>query len=162
RIVQFSLLERPLPSPETLATLTARLSALVGETRCGSPVLLDSHAPDAFELARFDPETRIGRKSHTTDWTDKHRENGLRQNTDWADGRGEHGHTHDSDPERSECGPVMRRLRPPLAVRVAVEHGAPVHLASARRGLPAGRVGQRAGPWRTSGAWWDTARTSWD
>ena len=34
RITQFSLLERALPSPETLSTLTARLSALVGETRC--------------------------------------------------------------------------------------------------------------------------------
>ena len=32
RIVQYSLLERALPSPETLATLTARLSALVGDT----------------------------------------------------------------------------------------------------------------------------------
>ena len=32
RIVQYSLLERAMPSPETLATLTARLGALVGET----------------------------------------------------------------------------------------------------------------------------------
>jgi protein ImuB len=53
RIVQFSLLEHATPSPETIATLTARLSALVGEDRCGSPVLLDSHRPDAFELRRF-------------------------------------------------------------------------------------------------------------
>ena len=37
RIVQYSLLERAVPSPETLATLMARLGALVGETRCGSP-----------------------------------------------------------------------------------------------------------------------------
>ena len=42
RITQFSLLERALPSPETLSTLTARLSALVGETRCGAAVLVDT------------------------------------------------------------------------------------------------------------------------
>lgn len=53
RIVQFSLLEHATPSPETIATLTARLHALVGEERCGSPVLLDSHRPDAFALQRF-------------------------------------------------------------------------------------------------------------
>ena len=37
RVVQFSLLARPLPSPEQLSTLTARLQALMGESRCGSP-----------------------------------------------------------------------------------------------------------------------------
>ena len=58
RIVQFSLLERAIPSPETVATLTARLNALVGESRCGSPSLLDSHRPDAFEMQRFNPIDR--------------------------------------------------------------------------------------------------------
>ena len=58
RIVQFSLLERAIPSPETVATLTARLNALVGESRCGSPSLLDSHRPDAFEMQRFNPTDR--------------------------------------------------------------------------------------------------------
>ena len=43
RITQFSLLERALPSPETLSTLTARLSALVGESRVGAPALVDTH-----------------------------------------------------------------------------------------------------------------------
>ena len=56
RITQFSLLQRALPSPETLSTLTARLSALVGEGRAGSPALLDSHAPDAFDMTRYAPE----------------------------------------------------------------------------------------------------------
>ncbi len=43
RIVQGSLLDRALPSPEQLATLTARLRALAGETRVGAPLLLDTH-----------------------------------------------------------------------------------------------------------------------
>lgn len=56
RITQFSLLQRALPSPETLATLTARLSALCGETRVGSPALLDSHRADAVAMTRYNPE----------------------------------------------------------------------------------------------------------
>src|SRR5262249_59483011 len=121
RIVQYSLIERPVPSPETLATLTARLSALVGETRCGSPALLDSHRPDAFELGPFDP---------------------ARPSREPA-----------GDP-RSDPGPVLRRFRPPIAVRVSAERGTPVQVFGDRRGVPAGRVAVRAGPRRTSGARW--------
>ncbi len=57
RITQFSLLQRALPSPETLSTLTARLSALVGEARIGSPALRDSHRPDAFSITEYRPES---------------------------------------------------------------------------------------------------------
>src|SRR6185437_2185633 len=48
-----SLLDRALPTAESLSTLTARLSALVGESHCGSAVLVDSHEPGAFEMRRF-------------------------------------------------------------------------------------------------------------
>ena len=49
---------------------------------------------------------------------------------------------------------VLRRHRTPPAIRVSVEHGRPVYLAAARRGMPQGAVTQAAGPWRTSGGWW--------
>src|SRR6185503_15834040 len=55
RIVQFSLITRPLPSPEQISTLMARLQALMGETRCGSPSLVDSWKPGAFEMRTFLP-----------------------------------------------------------------------------------------------------------
>ena len=55
RIVQFSLITRPLPSPEQLSTLMARLQALMGETRCGSPALVESWKPGAFEMTPFVP-----------------------------------------------------------------------------------------------------------
>ena len=55
RIVQFSLLTRPLPSPEQISTLMARLHALMGETRCGSPAMVDSWEPGAFAMKPFMP-----------------------------------------------------------------------------------------------------------
>ena len=129
RIVQFSLLERAVPSPETLATLMARLGALVGDTRCGSPVLLDSHRPDAFEMTRLAPGSGSV---------------GVR--------RGPSG----------SPAILLRRFRPPVAIRVAVERGRPVHIPVDRKGIPGGRVEQAAGPWRTSGAWWDAGESRWD
>jgi hypothetical protein len=141
RIVRFSLLDRALPSPETLATLTARLSALVGESCVGSAVLLDSHAPDAIEMTRFDPESRRDLP---------------------ASARAAAG-----PPARSEGGqlaasrgplpmPALRRQRQPPAIRVAVERGRPVHIASSKRGMPSGAIVEAAGPWRSSGGWWTT------
>jgi hypothetical protein len=60
RVIQFSLLTRPLPSPEQLSTLMARLTALMGEDRCGSAVTVDSWQPGAFEMRRFAPPEGIG------------------------------------------------------------------------------------------------------
>ena len=129
RITQFSLLQRALPSPETLSTLTARLSALVGESRVGSPALVDSHAPDAFVVHRYAPE---GPPSPRRGF----------------------GATAVPVDERKA---VLRRQRPPLAIRVSVEHGRPVHIAASCRGVPSGAITQAAGPWRTSGGWWVTS-----
>jgi len=53
RVVQFSLLTRPLPSPEQVSTLMARLTALMGEGRCGSAITVDSWEPGAFEMKPF-------------------------------------------------------------------------------------------------------------
>jgi len=125
RIVRFSLLDRALPSPETLATLTARLSALVGESRVGSPVLLDSHEPDAFEMQRFNPEIRRDLKVSATDAA-----------------------------ATFSAVPAVSRHRMPRAIRVAVERGRPVHIASSMRGIPYGAITDAAGPWRASGGWW--------
>jgi len=133
RIVQYSLLERAIPSPETLATLNARLGALVGDTRCGSPALLDTHRPDAFEMKRFQPDSRSPSALF-----------------------------HPGTPAPSPGPLIFRLFRPPIAVRVAVERGRPAYVAADRRGMPGGRVEQQAGPWRTSGAWWDGTGPSWD
>jgi hypothetical protein len=56
----------------------------------------------------------------------------------------------------------LRRFRPPVAVRVTVARGRPERVAIDRRGMPGGPVEQSAGPWRTSGAWWDGPSAAWD
>jgi hypothetical protein len=132
RVISYSLLERPLPSAETLATLTARLGALVGDSRCGAPVLLDSHGPDAFEMRRL------------------------------QGGEGKSALRQSAMPIRNTLGNVVRRFRPPIAVRVSVDRGRPVRVAIDRRGMPGGRVEQSAGPWRSSGAWWRRPARHWD
>jgi len=40
-------------------------------------------------------------------------------------------------------------------VRVQVQEGRPVRLMTDRRGVTSGPVVQAAGPWRTSGEWWN-------
>lgn len=140
RIVQYSLLERAMASPETIATLTARLGALMGESRCGSPALLDTHRPDGFGLVRFMPAASAAPLKRGQAPLSR-----VRPQTVPA-----------------PVSPALRRFRPPIAVRVKVERGRPVHVEIDRRGMPGGRVEQYAGPWRTSGAWWDGSGTAWD
>ena len=56
-IVQSGLFLPAAPEPEKLQTLLARLEALVGKDRVGSPEILNSHRPDAYALrpCAFEP-----------------------------------------------------------------------------------------------------------
>jgi len=56
RILQFGLFARALPA-ERLATLVARLGALMGSDRIGAPALVDSYRPGAFVMQKFEPST---------------------------------------------------------------------------------------------------------
>jgi len=150
RVIQYSLLERALPSAETLATLMARLGALVGESRCGSPHLPDTHRPDAFEMSGFRPSSQLPASSF--------------QRLASSAQRPTPAFAHEQDALR-RGKPSIRRFRPPVAVRVTVECGRPAHLAIDRRGMPGGPIVQAAGPWRWSGAWWSAfakASAGWD
>jgi protein ImuB len=154
RIVQYSLLERALPSPETLSTLVARLEALMGAGRVGAPALVDSHEPGAFEMRRFacgaGPAFRPGGRG----LPERSDDPGRPDLTASAKGYG-------GPPElqrRRKVGPtcVLRRFRFPVPARVAVERGRPVRVTTSRRNLAGGRVIECAGPWRSSGGWWTT------
>jgi hypothetical protein len=137
RIVQGSLLTRALPTLEDLATLTARLYALMGDTRVGAPKLLDTHDDRAISVAKFSPESRAPVRSADP--------SSLRQ---FGAGAGP--------------GTCLRRFRLPVAARVTVDQGAPAHVAPSAYGLAFGDVVACAGPWRSSGHWWTHDGSKWD
>jgi protein ImuB len=102
RVTQGSLLQRAVPSPEDLSTLTARLAALMGKGRCGAPVLLDTHRPGAFALSAF-----TGEANRASGASRVHRAGG--------------------DPGPASA---FRRFRMPLAARVMVRDGHPIRVAA--------------------------------
>jgi hypothetical protein len=156
RIIQHSLLTRPLPSAEQLSTLTARLTAVMGENRVGAPVLVDTHRPEAFAMRRFHVNDVHPRR----DARDTHAHHGAGAVAPTLDelrriyllaGKLADPTTR-ADVGADAPGFVLRRFRRPIPARVRVEHDRPVHVAP--QGLPGGAVIQAAGPWRTSGEWW--------
>jgi protein ImuB len=155
RVLQFSLLTRPLPSPEQLSTLMARLSALMGEGRCGSPVAVDTWQPGAFAMKAFAPEdTEHGPPRHRGTEVSKEEEIfGLGASVPrWPVGV-------------NSVSVALRRFRIPVPARVRMEQGRPIRVITDRRGLAGGSVVHCAGPWRTAGNWWIEGtweRDEWD
>jgi protein ImuB len=144
RIVQFSLLTRPLPSPEQLSTLMARLHALMGEARCGSPATVDSWEPGAFAMNPFMPPDVNARHPRC----DTRRSRDAEVNASSAMSVG--------DEQAAPPIAALRRFRRPVPVRVHVNQGRPSSVSIMRGGLSGGAVHACAGPWRTSGAWWES------
>jgi len=133
RIVQPSLLARAHPRPETIATLTARLRAVMGDGRVGSPVALDTHRAGAIGMRPFDGPA-------------------MPRSLAIADAP-----APDTQLETVAAPRLtLRRFRQPPPVRVELERGRPVRVRSLEpRRLPRlGAVRQAAGPWRSSGDWW--------
>jgi protein ImuB len=131
RITQWALFDRAQPAPEQVSTLLARLTALMGESHVGSPRLVDSWKPGAFEMQPFA--------------ADAPRATGPVQRA-------------------PELHSALRRFRLPIPARVHVQDGRPVRILTDRRGVTGGPVMQAAGPWRTSGEWWNDGPSgrSWD
>ena len=143
RPAQSGLFMPASPEPEKLELTLARISGIVGEGRVGSPTLLDTHRREAFEVHHFAPEsTSCG-------------------NGRLAAGRGRpalQNHT-------GEIVTALRILRPPVAVRVSHSKGRPSYVMSRKRGQISGGILWAAGPWRSSGDWWEQdawVRDEWD
>lgn len=136
RIVQWSLIERAQPSPEHVSTLLARLGALMGESHVGAPALVDSWRPGAFAMTPFGLEQQPQRARADVDALD-------------AASPGSQG------PAPTPVGVAFRRFRLPVPARVTLKDGRPVRLVPDRRGLSGGEIIESAGPWRTSGHWWE-------
>ena len=180
RVLQFSLLTRPLPSPAQISTLMARLGALMGEGRCGSPTAVDTWQPGAFAIRAFAP---VDPDSGQRERTPRHLASKPRGV---------------AEAERATTHPAvaLRRFRVPVPARVRVDQHTPVRVTTDRvamrldqsvsarrsssadaasaawsvvadrvlttRGLSGGDVQRCAGPWRTSGGWWTVPTKAWD
>ena len=130
RTLQFSLLERAVPSAERVSTLLARLTVLMGEQRCGSPDLVDTHEPGVFEMRPFVPRSQ-----------------GVRSVGTAAD-------TEVLVPVlRRFRTPVSARVTVEHGQPLRVSTG------RGYLGLQ-GHVVTCAGPWRTSGQWWGVSQSS--
>ena len=140
RVLQHSLLTRPIPAPEQLSTLMARLGALMGEGRCGAPAQVNSWQPDACTLQPFAPREMAHAMAHEKNSPMATVAVGERDV--WWQG---------AEPRAAMA---VRRFRRPVPARVRVEDGEPRLVQVDRRGMSAGRVERCAGPWRTSGGWW--------
>src|SRR5437016_4149277 len=132
---QFGLFETSLRDPNQLYETLARLIALLGSDRVGTPVLEETHRSDAFQIEPFSCEAGASvvpsgeppdalRTAHTTT--------------------------------------ALRRFRPAVSASVFLSENIPAHLRSAKVN---GKVAQQSGPYRASGNWWDEkiwSRSEWD
>jgi len=142
RVIQNGLFVPLAPSPDKLELTLARLAKLVGEQNIGSPVLLDTHRPDAFSVKRFALDTKSDfRKRKKTAAKPKAIDN-----------------------QHPCLG--FRMFRPPLRAVVQVDRGLPSQISAwGKQRSVYGKVVDVAGPWRTTGDWWRDdrwARDEWD
>lgn len=129
---QLRLFGRPTVAPEKLATALAKVAAIVGDDRLGSPVLPDSHVYESITLSRFaPPPTPDAFAAQPT----------VRE-------------IEAPYPALDEpCGDglaALRLFRPPLAAEVRHGRDGPQAL---RAGAIAGWVVSCAGPWRLDVGW---------
>ena len=140
---QFGLFETTLRNPHQLSETLARLSALLGADRVGTPVLEETHRPDAFRMEPFSWDVTSdagngGRSSATL---------------------GFHPQARRSSPLHT-AGPALRRFRPVAPVSVFISEN--WHLQSEKI---RGKVVDQRGPYLISGNWWDGKsweRAEWD
>jgi len=142
---QFGLFETTLRNPQQLAETLARLIALLSADQVGTPVLEETHRPDAFRMEAF-----------VWNWTST-AGNGRRSSaTPEA-----HPKSRGSLPLHTLCL-ALRRFRPSGSASVLLDEDCPMHVRSAD---VRGKIIDRRGPFLTSGNWWDEkswACAEWD
>ncbi len=144
RAAQSGLFLPPSPEPEKLELTLARIAGIVGQNKVGSLQLLDTHHPEAFRMQHFAPDPRQEQAARKASRNDK-LEAPLKKN--------------------EAAVTAMRIFRPPLRATVTLQEGRPARIACLRRKGIGGEILWAAGPWRTSGDWWEQegwARDEWD
>jgi protein ImuB len=137
---QFGLFETTLRNPNQLSETLARLTALLGADRVGTPVLEETHRPDAFRMERFAWEA-VESAVPSGELPDALRIPRDREQV-----------THTTI--------ALRRFRP--AVPGSIFSSEDRHLQSK---TISGKVIDQLGPYLISGNWWDEkswAHAEWD
>src|SRR5437773_2428706 len=133
---QYGLFETTLRNPNQLSETLARLTALLGADRVGTPVLEETHRPDAFHLQPFCWQQLGGTTSVSSHYS--------------------------SDATERILPIALRRFRPPVSASVFLSENVP---ADVRSPNVSGKVAEQGGPYLASGNWWDEtawARAEWD
>ncbi len=137
---QFGLFETTLRNPHQLSETLARLTALLGGDRIGTPVLEETHRPDAFRMQPFSWAVVSAAPSG------ENRESGP-----------------DSHALRTaHATAALRRFRPAVSASVLQDEDIPAHV---RSGEMSGKIIDERGPYLLSGNWWDEkswSRAEWD
>lgn len=147
RAVQSGLFFPPSPEPEKLELTLARIAGIVGENKVGSLELLDTHRPDGFRLQRFAPGEPQGLKPIAKNPLDAGSKPGATQVSS------------------SDTVTALRIFRPPVRVTVTLRDGRPARITCPARRELQGDIVWVAGPWRSTGDWWQQegwARDEWD
>ena len=132
---QFGLFETTLRNPHQLSETLARLTALLGGDRIGTPVLEETHRPDAFRMQPFR-------------W-------------DIVESAVPSGQSSDAL-RTAHVTAALRRFRPAVSASVLQDADTPSHVRSAEM---SGKIIDERGPYFLSGNWWDEkswARVEWD
>ena len=145
---QFGLFETTLRNPHQLSETLARLTGLLGADHVGTPVLEETHRPDAFRMepfssTGFQPVGEAGVLACNR---------GGRQ-----DARLPHSQDGCATPH-----PALRRFRPAPSTSVLLDEDGPAQVRSAD---VHGKIIDLRGPYLISGNWWDEkswARAEWD
>jgi protein ImuB len=142
---QFGLFETTLRNPHQLSETLARLTALLGGHRIGTPVLEETHRPDAFRMQPFSwavvSATDNGGRSSATPGSQRK--------------------ARRSSPLHTLCC-ALRRFRPAVSASVLQDEDIPAHVRCAEI---SGKIIAQRGPYFLSGNWWDEkswARAEWD
>jgi protein ImuB len=155
---QFGLFETTLRNPHQLSETLARLSALLGSDRIGTPVLEETHRPDAFCMQPFSStgfQSATGRSRHGEP-VGQAGVLACKRN-----GRQDAWLPHSQDGCAPLC-PALRRFRPALSASVLEDEDIPAHIINAER---SGKIIEQRGPYLLSGNWWDEKswrRAEWD
>ncbi len=146
--VQLGLFAPQTPEPSRLDVTLARLRAMVGEERVGSPVLEDTHRAEGFRMEGFaipGPQMRGtgGTRTHKRSCADTG-SYPTQAKLGWG--------THDRGTRIA-----LRRVRPARVVRVTVLAAKPVVFRDQENSY---EIAAAYGPWKTSGCWWEL--NAWD